>query len=150
MNKTITTFMILVPLLLTGCATLAPSPTATPAPTETSVPILATSADDLIGIWQFGSGNFALFFQFEEDGNYKVAQRVATNLQDSPNQMGQFMVEGGLLTLVTSDESVLCAGDSGTYEVRLQEQGQIDLFLLEDSCSLRAATIYLGLEPLSP
>jgi hypothetical protein len=150
MKKTITTFMALVLLLLTGCATLAPSPTTTPAPTETSVPTLATSDDDLIGIWQFGSGNFALFFQFDEDGTYRVAQRVVTNLQDSPNQLGQFMVEGGLLTLVTSDESVLCAGQTGTYEVHLLEQGRIDMVLQEDPCSLRAAAIYSGLEPFSP
>jgi len=49
-------------LLLSGCSALAPSPTAPPAPTETPVPVLATSAENLIGVWQLGSGNFALFF----------------------------------------------------------------------------------------
>ena len=67
------------------------------------MPVLATSANDVIGIWQLGSGNFALFFQFDEDGTYRVAQRIVTNLQDNPTQMGQFMLNEGLLTLVTSE-----------------------------------------------
>ena len=150
MKKTISMFMVLGLLFLSGCATAAPSPTATSAPTETSVPPLATSANDVIGIWQLGSGTFALFFQFNEDGTYRVAQRVDTNLQDSPTQLGQFSLEGGLLTLDTSDESILCAGQSGTYEVRLLEQGRISFFLHEDPCTLRANTNYSGLERLSP
>ena len=150
MKKTITSFMALGVLILSGCATLAPSPTATPAPTETSVPVLAKSAADIIGIWQLGSGDLAVFFQFNEDGTYRTAQRVVTNLRDSPQQLGQFTLEGGLLTLATSDESPLCAGQTGTYEVRLLEQGRISFFLREDQCNLRAGSSYPSLEPLSP
>lgn len=143
-------FLSLGFLFLTGCVTLAPSPTATPEPIETPVLILATSVDDLIGIWQLGSGTFGLFFQFNEDGTYRVAQRVDTNLQDSPTQMGQFMLEGGLLTLVTGEESPLCASQTGTYVVHLMEQGRIDFVLQDDPCILRAETSYSGLERLSP
>lgn len=150
MKKTITMYMSLGLLFLSGCATLAPSPTATLAPTETAVPTLATSADDIIGIWKLGSGNIALFFQFNEDGTYRMAQRVITNLQDGPSQLGQIMLEGGLLTLVTSDESPLCAGQTGTYEVRLMEPGRIGFFLNEDQCTLRAHNSYSGLELVSP
>ena len=149
MKKSITTFMALGLLLMSGCATLAPSPTATAEPTETPMPVLATSINDVIGIWQLGSGNFALFFQFDEDGTYRVAQRIVTNLQDNPTQMGQFTLNEGLLTLVTSEESPLCAGQSGIYEVRLPEQGRIDFFLQEDPCTLRAETSYSGLELVS-
>ena len=151
MKKTITTFMALGLLLLSGCATPAPSPTATLAPTETSVPVLATSVDDIIGIWQWGNGNHAVFFQFDEDGTYRTAQRVVTNLQDSTQQLGQFTLEGGLLTLVTSEESPLCAGQSGTYEVHLLEQGRISFFQHEDQCTIRTEKGgMVGLEPLSP
>lgn len=150
MKKTITMLMVLGLLLLSGCATLAPSPTTTPAPTETPVPVLATSADDIIGIWQLGIGPLALFFQFDEDGTYRVAQRVVTNLQDSPTNLGQFTLEGGLLTFITSDESPLCAGKNGTYEVHLLEQGRIGFSLVEDECIIRAGTSYPSLEPLSP
>lgn len=85
--------------------------------------------------------------QFDEDGTFRTAQRVVTNLQDSPQQLGQFTFEGGLLTIVASDESPLCAGQSGTYEVRLLEQGQISLFQLEDECPMRDS-VGVTLEPL--
>lgn len=150
MKKNITAFMVLGLLLLSGCATPELSPTTTPVPTEIPEPVLATSAEDILGKWQLGSGDLALFFQFNQDGTYRTAQRIVTNLQDSPTQMGQFIVEEGLLTLVPSDESPLCAGKSGTYEVHLLEQGRIGFFLIEDQCTLRADTKYSGLEPLSP
>jgi hypothetical protein len=166
MNKTVTVFMALGLLLLAGCTTVAPTPTptpaptptatpappptATPAPTETPVPPLATSVDDVIGSWQWGTGGTIIFFQFDEDGTFVQARQDVTNLQDSPQQLGQFMFEGGLLTLVTSDESPLCAGQNGTYEVRLLEQGQIGLFLREDECSLRGSSTISPLVPVSP
>jgi hypothetical protein len=151
MKTTLTTFAILGLLLLSGCDTFAPSPTATAAPTETPAPILATSADDIIGMWQFGSGDNAIFHQFDEDGTYRTAQRVLTNLQGSPQQLGEFTLEAGLLTLVTSDESPACAGQSGTYEVQLLEGGRISFILLEDQCTTRSGYwMGAGLESVSP
>jgi hypothetical protein len=114
------------------------------------VPPLATGVDDVTGSWQWGSGDRIIFFQFDEDGTFLQASQVATNLQDNPQQLGQFTFEAGLLTFVTSDESPLCAGQSGTYEVRLLEQGQIGLFLREDECSLRGSSNISPLVPLSP
>jgi hypothetical protein len=148
MKKTVIIFMGLG-LLLAGCSALAPSPTATPAPTETPVPVLATSAEDIIGIWQFGSGDLTVFFQFDEDGTYRTAQRVVTNLQDSPQQFGQFTLEASLLTLVNNDNSPLCPGQSGTFEVYLLKQGQISIVQSEDPCTIRAG-MGGSLERLSP
>ena len=151
MNKLMTALMTLGLLLLSACATSTPPPTATPAPTETPTPVLATSVDDIIGIWQFGSGDTAIFHQFDKDGTYRTAQRVVTNLQDSPQQLGEFTLEGGSLILVASDESPACAGQSGTYEVQLLEGGRISFVLLEDQCATRSGYwMGAGLEPLSP
>ena len=144
-------FIALVLLLMSGCSTLAPSDTPTIAPTETPAPILATSADDIIGIWQLGFGDHAVFYQFDEDGTFQTAQRVVTNLQDSPQQLGQFTLEGGTLILVNSVESPYCAGQNGTYEVYLLEGGQISFLEREDPCTFRAEYWMRGsLEPLSP
>jgi hypothetical protein len=151
MNKLIMLFMGLGLLFLLGCSTSAPSPTVTPSPTETPVPILATSVHEIIGVWQLGSGNHALYFEFNEDGTYRSAQRVVTNLQDSPQQLGQFAFEEGLLTFVTLDESPLCAGQTGTYDVLLLDQGRISLIQREDQCTIRTEKGGLiGLERLSP
>lgn len=138
-------------LLLSGCSAFTPSPTATPTPTETPVPVLATSAEDIIGVWQLGSGDFAIFFQFSEDGTYQTAQRVINNLQDNPQQLGKFSLEAGLLILVTSEESPYCAGQSGTYEVRLLDQDQISLFHREDPCTIRSEYwVGSGIQRVSP
>lgn len=151
MKATIISFIALGLLLLSGCATLAPSPTATPAPTETPVPVLATRHDDIIGIWQLGSGDHAVFFQFDEDGTFRTAQRVVTNLQDSPQQLGEFTIEGGLLTLANSVESPYCAGQNGIYEAQLREQGQISFIQQDDPCTFRAEYWMRGiLDPFSP
>ena len=79
-----------------------------------------------------------------------MARGVVTNLEDSPLHFGPVLFEGGLLTFVTSDDSAGCAGQSGTYEVRLLEQGRIAFILVEDECSLRASENYSALVPLSP
>ena len=151
MTKTSMMYMVMVLLLLSGCAAPVPSATATPAPTETPAPVLATSADDVLGLWQLGSGDFAIFFQFDEDGTYRTAQRVVTNLQDSPQQLGQFTLEDGLLTLIPSEESPYCAGESGTYDVHLLEGGRISFLQHEDPCTIRTEYWMASeLEPLSP
>ena len=151
MKKSITAFMAVGLLLLSACATSTPSPTPTPTPTETPAPVLATSADDIIGVWQFGSGDTAIFHQFDEDGTFRTAQRAVANLQDNPQQLGQFTLEDGTLTLVASDESPLCAGQNSAYEVHLLEGGQISFIQREDQCTIRAEYwMGDGLERLSP
>ena len=136
-------------LILSGCATRAPSPTKTPMPAP-----LATSADDVIGLWQEGDpsgGSYSNFLQFDEDGTYRVGSGSLASLEDGPQELGRFTLEGGLVTFVASDESPLCAGQSGTYEVRLLELGRLGFSLREDQCDLRAvAGILSFVEPLSP
>jgi hypothetical protein len=150
MNRSIQAFMALGLLILSGCTKLASPPTITPAPTEASLPTLATSTDELIGVWKLGSGPRTLFFRFDEDGSYRMALGVVTNLEGSPQHFGQYKFEGGLLTFITNDESPVCAGQSGTYEVRLLKQRQLALALREDQCSIRADSNFSPLEPYSP
>ena len=151
MNKSISKFMALGILILAGCSTFTQSPTATLAPTDTPVPVLATSINDIVGTWQLGSGDHAVFFLFDEDGTFRTAQRVVTNLQDSPQQLGEFTMEGGLMTLVNSDESPYCDGQIGIYEAQLWEQGQISFIQQDDPCTFRAEYWMRGiLDPFSP
>ena len=151
MKKTFTVIIALGALLLAGCSTIVLPPTTTPAPTETPVPVLAKSVDDIIGNWRIvGSDYRPVFVQFSEDGTYRMASAKVTNLKDAPGQQGQFMLEGGLLTFVTSSESAFCADQIGTWEVHLFEEGRIGLFLDEDECSLREGTNFSALEEPSP
>ena len=120
-------------LLLAGCAALAPGITD----------------EVLIGIWRDAAAPD--YLQFNQDGTYSAAAAIA-NLEDNPDyEVGQFRLEGELLTYVTSDESRQCAGESGTYEVQRTEEGWLKCGLREDPCERRArgfrGAIY---QPVSP
>jgi hypothetical protein len=141
----------LVLLLQTGCSSSLQSPSAASKPTETPAPPLAESIEDILGYWQIGSGDVAVFFQFDESGDFRSAQRLVSNLQESPQQTGQFSLEGGILTISTSDESPYCAAQEGTYEVHLLEQGQISFSMIEDQCLIRNDYwMRSTLSPISP
>ena len=144
MKRIIITLLFFGFVFLTACSTLASSPTVT------SEPSLATSIEDVIGTWQLGSGPRSLFFQFNADGTYRMAQAAVSNLDDNPLHLGQFGLRDGLLTFTSSDDSPICAGQSGTYEVHLLEQGQIGLSLREDECGVRSGPNLSPLEPISP
>ena len=141
MNRVKSTIMSAVALFLSGCAILAPEPTATPAPTPTPAPVPITNVDQIIGIWQEtltqGGARVGTFLHFKEDGTYTVAGELVSNLEDSPQEQGQFKFDGGLITIVASDESALCAGQSGTYEVHLTREGRLDFSQREDPCGIR-------------
>jgi hypothetical protein len=58
--------------------------------------------------------------------------------QEQFNRLIEFRLEGTSLTFITSDESALCAGQTGSYQVELTEQGQLQFELEEDPCQERA------------
>ncbi len=115
-----TALMALGLLLLSGCTPQTPSITD----------------KDLIGTWKEQATPY--YLQFNQDGTYSFAVAIA-NLGDNPDfEVGQFRLEGELLTFVSSDESPDCASESGTYEVQLTEKGLLKFTLREDPCEIRA------------
>lgn len=148
MKGTIKYYLSLGIIVLAGCAAPEPTPTAIPEPTATTIPVLAQSADEIFGIWQSGSGNIKLYFQFNPDGTFRVAQRELSNLQEGPTMVGEYSVEAGLVTLDTNAESALCTGQVGIYEVYLLDGDRISLILKEDPCLIRATTAWEGMQLL--
>jgi hypothetical protein len=96
-------------------------------------PASAINAEDLIGIWTH-SGDYN---QFNEDGTYVVAASVDL-LTSRPTEYGDYRLEGTTLTFITNEESGVCAGTTGNYEVEIAEEDRIEITLVEDSCSERA------------
>ncbi len=95
------------------------------------------TVEDLTGIWSLSPN----YLQFNEDGTYRFASTVA-DLENLPFDLGQFRLEGPLLTFTTSDESPVCAGQSGIYQVELTEEGHLQFALEEDpGCALRATGV---------
>ena len=131
-----TALMALGLLLLTGCATLAPSPTATPAPTETPEPRMATGSEDIVGIWF--NLVVPLYSQFNPDGTSQQAFTL-DNLQDQPDVIAEFSFEGTQLLIRELEYSSVfqCENPVGIYEVQLLENGNLRFTIMEDDCPLR-------------
>ena len=123
------------------------------APSETILDALAgvgTTEEDLrgiteenlIGIWKRQGGE-TFYFQFNEDGTFKVASSEAF-LKGSTFDMGEFQLEGALLTLTTSAESSECAGLVGSYQLELTEEGDLKFTLDEVECAIRGPDAQLS------
>jgi hypothetical protein len=107
-----------------------------------SQPAPSIGGVDITGVWK-RSG--AIFLQLNEDGTYAFADVGPDFLEKAPFDAGTFRLEGTMLTFITSDESALCAGQSGSYQVELTEEGQLQFELQEDACDSRAEGIPIPL-----
>jgi len=97
---------------------------------------------DITGVWKQDEGPD--FLQLNEDGTYAVAPINPDFLEKAPADRGEFRLEGTSFTFITSSESAFCAGQTGSYQVELTEQGQLHFVeLQEDECQDRAK-YYLG------
>ena len=94
------------------------------------------TVEDFTGRWVQSSS--AVWVQFNEDGTFRAALSVA-DLEQRPIDLGEFRLEGTLFTFASSDESRDCAGQSGTYQVELTEEGHLQFVLEEDPCGIRAS-----------
>ena len=148
--KIISTTLIAVGLLLlSGCATLSPSSTATPALTATPLPLPTITPENIIGTWEIPP---ACFLRLNQDGTFQYAGGTIANLDDQPWQSGSFELDGEQLSLITSDDSLLCAGERWDVEAQLTEESWLVFITLEDSCDVRGSnpgdrTIW---KPVSP
>jgi hypothetical protein len=104
--------------------------------------LMGITEEDLIGVWKRQEGE-AFYFQFNEDGTFQVASSEAF-LKGSTFDMGEFELEGALLTLTTSDESSDCAGMVGSYQMELTEEADLKFTLVEDECVLRGPDAQLS------
>lgn len=93
------------------------------------------TVEDLTGTYFQSSAS--VYARFDEDGTFRVANSVA-KLDENPDiDLGQFLLEGTLITLMSSDESPTCPGLSGSYQVELTEEGRLQFVLEEDPCGIR-------------
>jgi hypothetical protein len=105
-------------------------------------PASSSAADDLAGVWYYAG--VETYLQLNEDGRFSFAE-TQQELEAAPFDAGQFRLEGISLTFITNDDSELCAGQIGTYEVELIEAGQLRFELQEDPCLLRRIGVPSGL-----
>ena len=98
--------------------------------------------EDVTGTWLVK--NYGTFVRFNDDGTYGLAQFIEA-LDDDEQfiESGQWTLDGALFTMISDDESALCAaGERGIYEVELIDESQMTHVRQEDACSRRSTATY--------
>jgi hypothetical protein len=142
-------FIVSLGLVIAACGGSQPAPTPVPPtptpvpPTSTPVPptptpvpptpTLSITVEDSIGVWSRG----CKYLQFREDGTYRGGRHP--DLEKYPSEVGSFHLDGTSLTLIMSEDSVLCPGQTGSFEVELIDRDQLKLTLREDECQPRGS-----------
>jgi hypothetical protein len=123
------------PSPLPPTATSAPvPPTPTPVP---STPTPSITVEDLSGIWRgvgrgLGSKSYG-YIQLNPDGTFREA-KAQPWLDTSPTTIGEFRIEGTLLTFIRSNQSQECTGQIASYQVQLTEPDKLQMVLQDDPC----------------
>jgi len=139
--------LILSALIVSGCgpttaqpAPVPSTPTAVPPTPVPPMPTPSITVEDLIGVWN----RACMYLQFREDGTFRQGGSP-DRLEEYPSEVGTFQLDGTSLTLITSEDSFLCSGQTGSFEVELTQQGQLKLMLREDECRARGSGMSRGL-----
>ncbi len=118
--------------------TLTPvPPTATAAPSTKDVSTPSLMLEDLTGTWHLPTmtgSSVAAYLQLNKDGTFRFALSQH-DFENQPDDVGQFRLEGTLITFTSDEDSRTCAGQSsGTYEVELTGEDQLNFQLREEVC----------------
>jgi len=98
----------------------------------------SVTADDIIGTWGWQSGSF--FFQFRDDGTFRVSNILSNLNTDVPQDIGTYVVENGILTLTSGEMTRFCnEGEIGKYALSFGDNGELELLLQSDECKIREA-----------
>ena len=150
MNKKLAFSIALALVLLAGCATPAPEPTATSEPIQTPEVTLATNVVDIVNLWtQSGSGARS-YILIDADDTMTFARATPKNLQDQPYWIFQILFEGTKLFIkptISVYPHEACANSVAIYEVQLLEHGNIKIVMIEDECQMRVLWLLGEWEP---
>lgn len=105
------------------------------APTETGAFVVAASADQVIGTWVSRIGPSSI--RFDEDGTCREAWG-ASMLDTAPFAVSTYRFdEAVMLVTAVANAGVPSCGEVGRYEVRLLENGGLQMVVIEDPCDGR-------------
>jgi len=87
----------------------------------------------IIGLWSWDKGT--TWFQFNEDGTYRYDIDFE-RLGEDPADIGQYSIEGNILTYLSGEETWKCEpGSIGIYEITITEEDKLVFVKLEDDCA---------------
>lgn len=132
-------------------------PTATkPHPTNaatrtlrpTGTPRIASSPEDILGLWRGTENRDGMYHQFNADGSCQIST-VRDVIDTNPNVVCKYWFEGTNLYMEEVELRGLPAcGFPGIYEVHLLPDGWIDFTTVDDNCAPRARTTAQLHEPV--
>ena len=148
MKQSVMSMLLLGGSLLWGCVAPEPPEQLPVEPEATDTLVAVTAREDIIGTWErvyvTGVGLTVGFISFAEDGTYRIATGDVANLEDSPQLQGQYEMEGGVLTLLTSAESAVCPGQSESFVGQWTEEGYLLFSPRESTCSYQGGYLLLN------
>jgi hypothetical protein len=119
-------------------------PKAAAEPEMAATSVSGITIERLVGLWQDAENG--VYLQLDADGTFRMASSVAW-LEASPLDIGQFRLEGPLLTFSTfsyNTDSRWCVHQQGSYLVELAQPGELRFELQEDPCQGRASAFPAG------
>jgi hypothetical protein len=127
------------PMPSTATPTAVPPTTTPTVEPPTAVPTQAftqvTSAEEVLGTWSVGT----YYIRFDEDGTFRQAHALET-LDSQPYAISSYDFEGTKMVTVQISVSGVpsCGNQTGSYELRLRENGNLQILVIEDRCTGRA------------
>ena len=129
-----------------------PAPTSTPTPlpptaTPTPVKVVASTIEDLVGIWRIILDGEPAYVQFDEDGTLIFTEEA---MGKSPLVHGKIWFEGTVLNFKDSS-----CDDTGTYEAWVVKAGDRPIRLIltvmsDPTCPARVRTLKMGMHWVQP
>jgi hypothetical protein len=121
--------------------TRSEAPKAVAEPAVTATPVSSSATEDLTRLWQ--DAESGTYLQLGADGTFRLAV-PPTSLEVAPLDLGQFRLEGTLLTFISSTDSHWCVHQQGSYRVELTQSDELRFELQEDPCQSRASSLLAG------
>jgi len=102
-------------------------------------PPTTLTSDDLVGIWTSTVTDYG-YVEYFEDGTWRQAYTLK-QLETLNEYKGQYQLQGSRLTLQSAEDSPRCPGLEGSYQVRINEKGELEYELEADECTVRRVGI---------
>ncbi|GAB4573412.1 MAG: hypothetical protein Kow0077_15740 [Anaerolineae bacterium] len=95
------------------------------------------TAEEIVGTWRWRYSDF--YFQFRADGTFRASDNIASDLNsDTPQDLGTYTVEDGVLYLKSSPNSRYCREEAeAAYALSWSEDDELQLTVEFDNCDAR-------------
>lgn len=92
--------------------------------------------EQLAGVWEFDNTDMGKgHAEYRDDGTYELYRYVAGN--PFLWNKGAYTLNGDTVTLTTTEAHYCVSGNAGTYTAAIDDDGRLELTLVEDACPRR-------------